>query len=1020
MAPLPDPNTNEKQFQQDLYHLLRAEDVLVVLARGLGLLKIVTNLLHSYDAAGNSLVIVVGAEDRENEWIGEALAEHYAVSRASLAKGLRVINTDKATVPMREKMYAEGGIVSVTSRILVVDLLSKLLDPETVTGLVVLHAERIVATSVEAFIVRIFRQFNKIGFLKAFSDSPEPFVSGFAPLANMMRNLFLRKPSLWPRFHVTVAESLEGKKKAEVIELEVPMTNAMQKIQNAVLECVEVSIAELKKGNSGLDMEDWTLDSALHKNFDVMVRRQLDPVWHRISWRTKQIAGDLTVLRSVLHSLLSYDCVSFVKYLDTVLAAHTPPPGSTRQDQSPWLFLDAADTIFSTARSRVYSGKIVDDNVLPSSKLPENLRPVLEEQPKWELLSDILDEIEREGYFNPVGRDDSSRTILIMCNDQPACRQIKEYLQSMNVKASIPEEGISGQAPHQQMEAAEKPSAEYMLRRKLREYLGWKQTLSQVSATLFEENQKSLNGIKEKSVSNTYHGRGAPPTKRRRVRGGGSSGANARTAEGGSPVPHDPNAQVAGLLAEIEPSASDHTATKEDVVVDDLAEASEDFFELYEPEDLLVVHPYDADMDHYLLEELRPRYIIMYSPSSDFIRRVEVYRSSHSDRNVRVYFMYYGGSVEEQRYLSAVRREKDAFTKLIRERGTMAVTLNDTGAVDPQEAFLRTVNTRIAGGGRLAATAAPPTVVVDVREFRSALPSLLHGRNMVVVPCHLTVGDYVLSPTICIERKSVRDLISSFKNGRLFSQAETMLQYYKHPMLLIEFEHNKSFTLDPFANLSSLSTLKAPENDKKDLQSKLVLLTLAFPRLKVIWSSTPYQTAEIFEELKKNQEEPDPIQAVQTGLSEEDFDDAAAAAATVDGDAVEAAAGRQIPSTAALNSDSVGTHQQQPPSLIRTAPSSLADATTTTVTTTAGGGGGGGGSKATRTFNPLPQELLRIIPGISGMTDDGGAAKATRLSLETNSIRDIANMEVTELDPLVGVESARKIWRFFNRSVFEG
>ena len=194
----------------------------------------------------------------------------------------------------------------------------------------------------------------------------------------------------------------------------------------------------------------------------------------------------------------------------------------------------------------------------------------------------------------------------------------------------------------------------------------------------------------------------------------------------------------------------------------------------------------------------------------------------------------------------------------------VTLTLDGKGPDDPQEQFLRTVNTRIAGGGRLAATAEPPRVVVDVREFRSSLPSLLHGRSMVVVPCMLTVGDYVLSPTICIERKSVRDLISSFKNGRLFNQAETMLQHYKHPMLLIEFDQNRSFTLDPFAEqTTSFATAANPS----DLQSRLVLLTLAFPRLKVIWSSSPYQTAEIFEELKKNQDEPDPIKAVQIGLN---------------------------------------------------------------------------------------------------------------------------------------------------------
>jgi DNA excision repair protein ERCC-4 len=137
---------------------------------------------------------------------------------------------------------------------------------------------------------------------------------------------------------------------------------------------------------------------------------------------------------------------------------------------------------------------------------------------------------------------------------------------------------------------------------------------------------------------------------------------------------------------------------------------------------------------------------------------------------------------------------------------------------DPQEFFLRTVNTRIAGGGRVAATAEPPRVhsvwtsvfglllqvIVDSREFRSSLPSLLHGRNLDVVPAMLTVGDYVLSPTMVVERKSVKDLISSLNSGRLYNQCETMMQHYKTPLLLIEFDQNKSFNLEatPPSNLT--------------------------------------------------------------------------------------------------------------------------------------------------------------------------------------------------------------------------
>jgi DNA excision repair protein ERCC-4 len=206
----------------------------------------------------------------------------------------------------------------------------------------------------------------------------------------------------------------------------------------------------------------------------------------------------------------------------------------------------------------------------------------------------------------------------------------------------------------------------------------------------------------------------------------------------------------------------------------------------------------------------------------------------------------------------------------------MAVTLTHDQTTDPSETFLRTVNTRIAGGGRLTATATPPLIVVDVREFRSSLPSLLHARAFTIIPCMLTVADYVLSPTICVERKSIRDLAASFRNGRLYAQAEAMLEHYTHPMLLIEFDAHKAFTLDPVSDPSTAGS-RAPAatptgagagTDPADLQARLVLLTLRFPRLRVIWSSSPFQTAETFAELKRTQPEPDPVAAVRTGLGE--------------------------------------------------------------------------------------------------------------------------------------------------------
>lgn len=824
-------------------------------------MRLVTNLLHSYDAAGNNLLVIVGAEDRENGWLGEALAEHAAISAAPKARGLTVVNTDFQSVGAREKMYAGGGIFSITSRILVVDLLTGLLDPASITGVIVLHADRVVATSLEAFILRVYRQKNKDGFLKAFSDNPDPFTVGFSPLTTMLGNMFLRKVSLWPRFQVNVAKSLEGKKKAEVIELEVPMTESMTHIQQAIMECVEVSISELKKNNSGLLMDDWNLDSALMKNFDVMVRRQLDPNWHRVSWKTRQIVSDLTVLRGMLNSILAYDAVSFLQHLDTIHAAHTPPPGSTRQNQSPWLFLDAAQTIFETTRRRVYSAKPKD---VGKDTDMDSIRPVLEEPPKWAVLSEILDEIDRDLYFEPNIRDDSNGTILIMCSSTDTCRQLRDYMQTMHVKPNP--EDTDGKNKEDD-EDRDKASGAFLMRRRLRNYLNWKRQFAQVNMTLFAENQKALSGASD----SRFQGRGrAPPSKRRRVRGGGNIAMALGRAENGSIQQYfeKPN-EVAELMSEMQLTEAE-AQQKPDIIADPLDDMDE-HYQLFEMQDLVVVHAYDGDQDEHVLEEVKPKYIIMYEPDASFIRRVEVYRSSHNDRNVRVYFMYYGGSVEEQTYLSSVRREKDAFTKMIKERASMSlvITTDPHGAEDPEDAFLRTVNTRIAGGGRLAATAEPPRVVVDVREFRSSLPSLLHGRSIVIVPCMLTVGDYILSPKICVERKSVSDLISSFKDGRLYSQCESMFQHYVSPMLLIEFDQNKSFTLEPFADLSGSLSSMAPGNASSDLQSKIVLLTLAFPKLRIIWSSSPYQTAEIFETLKRQEEEPDPVAAVKQGLDKD-------------------------------------------------------------------------------------------------------------------------------------------------------
>jgi hypothetical protein len=53
-------------------------------------------------------------------------------------------------------------------------------------------------------------------------------------------------------------------------------------------------------------------------------------------------------------------------------------------------------------------------------------------------------------------------------------------------------------------------------------------------------------------------------------------------------------------------------------------EGYEGSFGLLPAEDMVVVRPYKGDDDDTVLEELRPKYIVMYDPDPGFIRRVEV------------------------------------------------------------------------------------------------------------------------------------------------------------------------------------------------------------------------------------------------------------------------------------------------------------------------------------------------------------------------------------------------------------
>lgn len=188
-----------------------------------------------------------------------------------------------------------------------------------------------------------------------------------------------------------------------------------------------------------------------------------------------------------------------------------------------------------------------------------------------------------------------------------------------------------------------------------------------------------------------------------------------------------------------------------------------------------------------------------------------------------------------------------------------------------------------------------------------------------------------------------------------------MSVHYKHPVLLIEFEEDKAFSLETISELknyvkptqkypnkpSKPSTFNSSSNEPPStiptIQSKLVLLTLSFPRLRIIWSQSPYATTEIFKDLKSNQAEPEPIRAITIGADGDDPAD-------------------------------VG-----------------------------------------KGFNTVAEELVRALPGVGGGGSASSSGVVNTVMRRCRNVKELCGLNEDEMKELVGVGPGRVLYEFLHK-----
>jgi DNA excision repair protein ERCC-4 len=178
-----------------------------------------------------------------------------------------------------------------------------------------------------------------------------------------------------------------------------------------------------------------------------------------------------------------------------------------------------------------------------------------------------------------------------------------------------------------------------------------------------------------------------------------------------------------------------------------------------------------------------------------------------------------------------------------------------------------------------------------------------------------------------------------------------MTRYYKTPVLLIEFDAHRAFHLLSRSDLSG-------EIQSKSLTSKLILLCLHFPQIRLMWARSSHVTASMFTALKEKQFEPQVEQALVSAADTQMH--------TIDSNDM------------SIETDDAVLHERA--------------------------------ERGDRHTLTTSYDMLRKLPGVT-------AANIRHLTASIKSLRDLAQQTLPQLTALIGETQAKKLHSFLHDSV---
>lgn len=768
----------------------------------------------------------------------------------------------------RERLYLNGGIYCLPSRILLADILTTKIIPELIGGIIIMNAHRIIDDYNIPFVIRLVRSRNRIAFIKALSDSH----SSFRPqgkITFVLKSLFTRDFFLFPRYSSIFEDVLNcSNVQPETFEAVLELSPAAKDIYFAIVRLIQRLLDDLQRNDStfqNLDMNHIIYSSSTGKLLRTVFENKVLTV---NSNYIKRDVESIINLKYLLDKLLHMDPASFHEYAEQL---------RTADPESQWLFTPDGNLIYRLSTARLFtissdaeSGIIVN---VERHKKAEYLRNILHNEPvsceelgtlfksafAWvkslRAFHNHLRSI-RNGIYANLSIHSIRRTLVL--KEFKHVRRLHKFLSAgkslkRRVVVLVDNSYMRGYLYALLESNVSNFDEQAFLRYIYHRAEGYKFANNQsdkefTSFTSYHYHQYVNKGREETNkliynyVKSQIHLLNMNAIRNPFLYINDAEEESSSDEHGGTETPRKTDGDGAVIRGSVRLRLNDNIVSNVYIThvlpynnrPASLKGIMKEKLDSKSDSDILAKCPINDLI--YLLEDVKPTLVIVFSPNTHIFRVIEQYCAlnfSAKKRNyLRVHVLSYKDCLETHKFKKDLKTEIENWGHLQKEKETSVVQLDES---------VLTKGIATVHGQAL----------IDMRELRSKLPFHLYSNGVQLFPICLDIGDYVLTPEICVERKRLEDLIISFNNGRLAKQVGEMCSAYEFPFLLIEFENTETFHFPSFTteNRSGLNFL----------YTKLVVLCCNFPKLRLIWGASPSDAANVFSALKKGRSEPDAI-----------------------------------------------------------------------------------------------------------------------------------------------------------------